>query len=455
MTSWEQASRRCDRLVRKAQRDHRIPALTAAVARADRPLWTAEVGLAERDVPVTADHQFRIGSVTKTFTAVLVMQLRDQGRLDLDDALDRHLPVPAHGDVTVRTLLTHMSGLQREIPGDVWDTLQFPTIEQLIGDLARAERVSKRGRRWHYSNLGFILLGELASRLRGAAWGELVTDRILRPLEMRRTTLAPVAPVATGYLVDAYSDHARPEPPMAAEQGALGAAGQLWSTVTDLATWARFLAAPDPAVLAPETLDEMCQPQTIRDPDDWRVGWGLGLILVPQRSGETQPGASRVVHVGHDGAMPGYLAGVYARRADGVGAVALGSSGTAGETNQLPHALIAESLDADPPDIEPWVPGDPAPAELADVLGPWWSEGSEFVFSWHHGHLQARAREAPAEQPPAVFAHVDGDVYRVASGREAGEALRLTRGADGRVSVMHWAGYPVTRSQQTFGASNG
>jgi YD repeat-containing protein len=149
--------------------------------------------------------------------------------------------------------------------------------------------------------------------------------------------------------------------------------------------------------------------------------------------------------------MPGFLAGVYARRDRGIGAAVLGSSGTAGELTVLPHALLEASLELDPPDIAPWTPGEPAPAALRSVLGRWWSEGFEFVFRWCDGHLEARAADAPADRPPAVFAVVSGDLFRTVSGREAGEQLRLTRDAGGRVTAMHWATYRFTRDQEPFG----
>src|SRR5215211_7678143 len=96
-----------ERLTRRCQADARVPALSVAVHRADRPLWTLEVGSSGTAEPLGPGTLFRIGSVTKTFTAVLVLQCRDDGLLDLDDPLERHLPVPAHGELPLRRLLSH------------------------------------------------------------------------------------------------------------------------------------------------------------------------------------------------------------------------------------------------------------------------------------------------------------------------------------------------------------
>jgi CubicO group peptidase (beta-lactamase class C family) len=420
-----------------------------ALHRTDRPLWTYQVGEG-----ATADTQFRLGSVTKTFNAVLVLQCRDDGLLDLDDPIGRHLAVPGHGDLTVRRLLSHTSGLQREPYGDIWDTLHVPDAAELIADLNRVERVLPPGRRYHYSNLGAALLGHLVGRLRGGTWEEVLTEQILLPLGLRRISMYPTGDSAQGYLVDAYSDHARPEP--ATDLGAVSPAAQLWGTAEDLSKWAGFLADPvelDPhgAILAPSTLDEMRWPITMTAEDAWQSAFGLGLIVV------IRPGGDRIVHVGHDGAMPGFLASVYGRRGKGtpggLGVAVLGSSGTASGMLDLAHTLLDATVADDPPETKPWRPGEPPPPALASVLGRWWSEGFEYVFFWRDGKLRARGADDPAGRPPAVFAPTeDPDILRTESGRETGELLRLARDPEsGDVVRMHWATYRVTRDQQTFG----
>jgi CubicO group peptidase (beta-lactamase class C family) len=442
------ALERYERLVRQVQADARVPALSVAIHRADRPLWTCTAG-----ADVDAGSQLRIGSVTKTFTAVLVMQCRDEGLLGLDDPISRHLPVKAHGDLTVGRMLSHLSGLQREPFGDVWDTMQAPDVDTLLDQLDRAERVLPSGQRFHYSNLAIALLGHLAGRLRGGTWEEVLRDRILDPLGLHDTVVTPGRAVV-GYQVDAFSDYAHPEPPD--DFGAVGPAAQLWSTAADMAKWAAFLADPkgvdaSSAVLAAETVEEMRAPRAVTDDVLWARGLGLGLILQPQ------PGPERIVHVGHDGAMPGFLAGAYGRvggagTPGAFGAAALGSSGTAGAVIDLAHQLLAAAAEHDPAEIAPWTPAPPPPQRYRSLLGRWWGEGFEYIFSWHGGTLHARSADQQANRPPAVFAPVDGqpDVFRTVSGREAGELLRLTRAADGTVERLHWATYRFTRGQETF-----
>jgi len=441
-------TRRLERLVRATQAEHRVPAIAVALHRGDRPLWTFQVGTAGGGVTLDADTQFRIGSVTKTFTAVLVMQCRDAGLLDLDDPIGAHLDLPAHTDLTIRRLLSHTSGLQREPYGDIWDTLATPSLEQTIAELARAERVLPPGQRVHYSNLGFALLGHLVAKLRGGTWEEVLHEYILRPLQLNTVTLQPGPNAATGYLVDAFSDHARPEPRI--DLGGIAPAAQLWATATDMARWAAFLVDPatvNPNVLSPDTVAEMRLPQAVRDPQEWNAGFGLGLIITPREG--------RVVDVGHGGAMPGFLAEVFGRTGGSTppatGVAVLLSSGTAGNALGLGKRLVDTALKEDPPDIEPWVPGEAAPEEYRSVLGYWWSEGFPYVFRWRKGRLEASAPDAPPGTPPAVFTPEEGtDLLRTVSGREQGELLRLSRDAQGRVVRMHWATYRFTREQQAF-----
>src|SRR4051812_30806840 len=333
---------RLERMVRRTQAQARVPGLSVAVHRADRALWTLQVGGSGRAVePLDAGTRFRIGSVTKTFTAVLVMQCRDDGLLGLDDPIGAHLDVPRHGGLTVRRLPAPPAGLQREPHGDVWDTLLAPDERQLLDDLAHAERVLPPGRRYHYSNLGMALLGQAVGRLRGGTWAEVLAEKVLTPLGLTSVSPDGHPRGAVGYLVDAYSDHARPEPPT--DFRGAGPAAQLWGTAADLARWAAFLVDPagvDPAgkVLAPATLDEMRWPLTTTDETAWAAAFGLGLQLIPQPAPQA---GDRVVHVGHDGAMPGFLAGVYGRRGAedtprAFGAAVLASSGTASAILNLP-----------------------------------------------------------------------------------------------------------------------
>jgi CubicO group peptidase (beta-lactamase class C family) len=428
------------------QAEWRCPSVMARVVRGGEPVWTGGAGLADvtSEAPPDAGTQYRIGSITKSFTAVLVMQLRDEGKLALDDPLGAYLPGTRHGALTLRRMLSHVSGLQREPVGDMWECATGPDREALLAGLEHAEAVLPPGSRWHYSNLAYILLGEVVAKLCGASWEQVLAERILRPLGLRRTTVRPLAPHAAGYLVDAHADRVRAEPEFAGH--AFAPAGELWSTAEDLGRWAAFLAEPPPEVLAPDTLDEMTFPQVMHDLDAWTLAWGLGLML--HRRGDR-------ILVGHDGAMPGFMAGLAVRRAERVGAIVFANTTAGADPGGLAIDLVLETVDRDPVLPEAWRPGPPVPPELEGLLGPWWSEGSEFVFSVRQGVLEARRAEQAPGKAPSRFAPLGPDLFRTVSGREQGELLRVVRSPDGTAEKLYWATYPFTRRQQAAGRPPG
>ena len=439
----DDSKRHLHRAALRHQREGRVPGLAAAVARGGELLWFAGIGATRVDSPETPgpDDQYLVGSNTKTFAAVMLMQLRDEGRLTLDDLLADHLPDVGH-PVTVRQALAHVSGMQREPLGDVWDTLEQPDAAFLVRGFAEAERVGRPHTRWHYSNLAYAVLGQVVEKLDGRPWVESLEERLLRPLEMRRTTVGFVDDDhVTGYFVPPFHDVPREEPVL--DLRAMTPVGGLASTARDLARWSAFVASPPDEVLSPDTLEEMCQPQVLLDTERWNGGMGLGLFVLRPPSGRTW--------VGHDGGMPGHLTALLTHRESGTGGIVL-MSNTAGPD---PAALALELADRVVEDLpvedEPWRPGTSVPEELAGVIGRWYSEGRGFVFSVREGRLEARQDGAPASRGPSVFVAESADRYRTESGRERGELLRVTRDADGGVDRLHWATYVFTRAPLGFG----
>ncbi len=183
------------RRVAVEQADSRAPSLVAAVVRGSSLLWTGERGRVDGQLPST-DTQYRIGSITKTFVAVLVMRLRDEGQLDLNDPLDKHVGGTSLGHLTVAQLLAHTGGITSESPGAWWERAEGSDWHTLQSSLADGALKHRAGARFHYSNVGYGVLGELISRLRGMSWYEALTAEVLEPLAMRRTTPAPVTPHA-------------------------------------------------------------------------------------------------------------------------------------------------------------------------------------------------------------------------------------------------------------------
>ena len=431
------------RIVAERQAKGRVPGVVGAVARAGSPAWSSGVGSADLEnpgVPPTADSQFLIASQSKTLTAVAVMALRDEGKLSLDDTVEKLIPESKHEGITVRQMLSHASGMQREPVGDVWDLMKFPDRAELVSGWNEAERIGRPHHRFHYSNLAFSLLGEIVARLDGRPWYDAIKARILDPLEMRRTTVGmDGGPATTGYYVPPFSDVPVREPLL--DLGAMDACGGLASTAEDLAKWAMFVANPVDEVLTKDTLDEMCHVQIMADVDRWQLAFGLGFMLL--RRGDR-------VFVGHDGGMPGHITSTFVHRESGTAGIALFGATSSPAPSALATDLVIQVLEDDPLPTEAWVPGSAVPPELTGVLGTWFSEGHPFDFSVKNGVLQARAPIAPEHLAPAVFERISSDVYRTISGRERGELLRITRAADGTPEKLHWATYLCTRQPLAF-----
>jgi CubicO group peptidase (beta-lactamase class C family) len=389
----------------RAQRDGRAPGLVAGVVRDGGLAWSAGRGAVPE--PHT-DVQYRLGSISKTVTAVVVMRLRDEGRLGLDDPLERHLPGTPFGDRTVGQLLSHLAGASAESPGGWWERTPGGSLDEL--GLRRDDVVLGAARRFHYSNLGFGLLGELVARARGTSWDDAVAAEVLGPLGMTRTDPRPVPPAADGLAVHPWADVVLPEPEHHA--GVMAAAGQLWATLTDLGRFAAFLLGDTGDVLDPGTLEEMTEPAGV---DSSAAGWsayGLGVQVI-RLDGRT--------YVGHGGSMPGFLAGVFVDREEGTGAVSLANS-TSG-VDPVVFGLLADLRAAEPRLVEAWAPS-PSPVPL-DRLGVWFWGPSPYVLRavaggrLHLGPLPGRNGRASRFDPRDDGTWVGRDGYF------AGETLRI------------------------------
>ncbi len=425
----------------EAQRAGRLPSVSAAVFRGDELVWREALGLAdaEQRVEASPNTQYAVASITKTFTAASVLQLRDEGKLDLDDPLSKHLPEASHGTPTLRRMLAHASGLQREPPGEIWESLTFPDEQELLAGLEEAEQVLPPMTAWHYSNLAYALLGLVVARLSGNPFRDHLQERLLGPLGLERTTWGAGAMAALPYFVEPYSDSVQREPVL--ELGGKGGESGLYSTVGDLARWGAFLCDPDESVLSASSVAEMHDLNVMAEAD-WTLGWGLGIEL--WRRGER-------IFGGHTGGFPGFLSILAYSRRDRVGAVMLTNTSNWPKLSPTGLDLAEAALEELAPELEPWTPDESPPAEIASLLGRWWSEGSETIFSWRGGKLEARFADAPPEREPSVFEPEGGDRFRVVSGRERGEALRVVRDDEGEVVKLYWATYPFTRTPEVFG----
>ncbi|MFD7923519.1 serine hydrolase domain-containing protein [Streptomyces sp. NPDC059740] len=413
------------------QAEGRAPSVVGAVMRGGRMVWSGARSGVAGEVP-DAETQYRIGSITKPFTAVAVLRLRDEGLLDLADPLERHVPGTPVGEVTLAQLLSHTAGLAAETPGQWWERSDSALRPDLASVLGAAPVLHPAGRRHHYSNPGYTLLGSVVEAVRGAPWAEVVREEVCLPLGMTRTTARPVAPHADGWAVHPWADVMLPEP--ARDLGVMAAAGQLWSTAADLCRFAAFLARGDERVLSADSVREMRTPGAPPEPEGWDAGYGLGLQVV-RRQGRTL--------TGHGGSLPGFLAGVWLSTEDDVAGVALANATSGPGTGVLAADLVRIVAEAEPRVPEPWRPLTEVDPALLDLTGFWyWGTAAVVLRLAPEGWVELGPVDGGGRG--SRFRPEGDGTWRGLDGYYAGETLRVVR-HEGAVSHLDLGSFVFTR----------
>lgn len=426
-------ARALDHLLATAQRDGRLPSVAAGLVRGGSLAWSGAVGTldgGESGDAADADTQYRMGSITKTFVGVAVLRLREEGRLDLLDRFESHVPGSGFGGVTIASLLSHAAGVQAETNGPWWERTPGVDWDALVGSgVGQRFRAS---RRFHYTNVGYAALGELVARAHGASWFDVVERDILRPLEMGRTTVRPSGKAAIGLAVHPFADVLLPEPEH--DAGAMAPAGQLWTTVGDLARWAAFVAGDTAGILSADTLAEMLEPHLVADLPGlpWTGAHGLGFQVWNVEGRR---------YAGHGGSMPGFLAGLRVDLESRDGVVVFSNTTSSSTIGALATSLLHELAEREPVAVQPWhAAGD---SSLLDVLG-----------TWHWGASVTTVRLVgeqlvlgdPGQGRGARFEAVGSDSWVGLDGYYTGEPLRVVRRSDGTVSHLDLASFRFTRT---------
>jgi D-alanyl-D-alanine carboxypeptidase len=287
----QEAATRVEAVLEAELQAGRIPGAAVAVARDGKIAFSKGCGQA------TAATVFRIGSITKQFTAAAILLLRDEGKLSVDDPLSKFLPEFPHGkDVSIRHLLTHTSGIKSFTSLKEYRTGMAGdrTPEEMI-QLFRDQPVDfPPGEKFLYNNSGFFLLGVIIEKASGTTYAEFLKKRLFAPAGMESTWVdAPkleVARRATGY--KKVQEEWKEADPISMTQP--GGAGAMISTVEDLLKWDAALHGG--TLLKKESLAEMTTPSTLKDGKATRYGFGLFI--------EGQ-GAARVI--GHGGGINGFV----------------------------------------------------------------------------------------------------------------------------------------------------
>ncbi|MDN4161950.1 serine hydrolase domain-containing protein [Nocardioides abyssi] len=441
MTVADSTARRLLVHLARAQAGGRLPSVTAGVVRDGELVWSGTYGGPPVPGHDPTDVQHRIGSITKTLTGVLVLQLVRDGRVELDAPVSVVLGDVPYGDRTARQLLAHASGIAAEPAGEWWERSDGMSFDELVAAHASAPAVTAPGSRFHYSNLGYALLGELVARVHGRSWADCVASLVLEPLGMARTSYLPTGPAASGWSVDPYTRELVAEP--ATDTRALAPAGQLWSTVADLAAYAAFLVDGHLDVLDASWLATASTTQSGSAGDALASAHGLGLQLLRGGSGTL---------VGHGGSMPGFLAACFVDRPRRTGAVVMAPATTGFSPSELARVLLEELEACEPTLPLPWVPTTSVPLELDGVLGTWHWGNTPFVLALEggsrgpggsgHGEVVATG---PGGAEKWRFAVVDGRVVGT-RGYHHGEELHVVRRPDGSVSHLEVATFVLTRT---------
>jgi CubicO group peptidase (beta-lactamase class C family) len=302
---------RLDALLRQAMAEQRIPGLAAAVTRHGAVIYAEAFGVANREsgAPVTTESIFHLASVTKLFVATALVQLAEQGAVDLHAPVVRYLPYfrladPRHREISLWQMLTHTSGMpDTEEYG--WESPEYDdgALERYVRSLEPLTLLSAPGERFAYSNIAFEVLGDLIAKVSGMAFETYVRERILLPLGMSRSTLLVretdpalltrphVLDDAGEIVVSSVFPYNRAHAP----------SSTLYSNVAELSRFALANlnrgALDGHRIVAPAAYDTMWQPYASTDDEDWWPEVGLTWFIGRRHGYRT---------VGHDGEDTGF-----------------------------------------------------------------------------------------------------------------------------------------------------
>jgi CubicO group peptidase (beta-lactamase class C family) len=315
-----------------------LPGVAVGVVSDQELVWSMGFGFADINakMPMTATTEFRMASNSKLFTAIAIMQLREEGKLRLDDPVLKYLPwfkaKPAgddDGPITIEQLLSHSSGLQREA-SDHWASYEFPTTGEIQRLYADRQAVFAPSVRWKYSNLAFAVAGLVVEKVSGERWADYVERNIFAPLGMNASSVDKNVPGLAVPYGRRMPDGSREVLPFVDARGMAAATG-VTSNVADMAKFisAQFRRGPRGGrqIVSGASWREMLRVRSVEE--NWTSGTGLGFDVkrVKDRT-----------YVGHAGGYPGNTTQTLIQLDDKVGVIVLTN------TNDSYPADIAQQL---------------------------------------------------------------------------------------------------------------
>jgi len=426
-----------------------IPGASVAVLHDQDIVWAAGYGYANREdqTPATPETAYSICSVSKLFTSIAVMQLVEDGGIDLDAPMKTYveeldLPAPdgvAAEPITVRGALAHSAGLPREGDFPYWTEIDFPERARLLAGLENQERLYTPMDTWQYSNLGMAMLGEAVARVSGQDFDSYVRAEIFEPLGLdQMTTDLPNeghgARFAAGYgMHDHQGRRPRVEPYTI---NAIGPAAGFAASVTDLARFAawqfRLLETGETELLDRATLREMHRVQWADPNDPDSPMWGLGFA-----HGRLDGDAT----IGHGGYCPGYRTAFSMRLPDQIAIAAMVNTNDVSPSGLASgvYAIAKAALTSDPV-------ADLAFAEYEGVFGMPERDRDVYMLPTTDGLMIVPLFSDEPMENATELEHVDADTFR--RKREEGglgETIRFERDTDGGITRFWRHGIYLTR----------
>jgi len=426
----------------------KLPGLSVSIIQDQDVIYSRAWGMAnsEKGIHTRTNTIYSICSISKLFTSVAIMKLWDEGKLRLDDRIDEILPwydleqqFKDSGPITVRSLLTHSSGLPRESDFPYWTgpDFPFPTKDKVREKLGSQKTLYPAATYFQYSNLGLTLLGEVVEEISGQKYEDYIEEKILKPLRLLDTRPELPEPLYGSQLAIGYSAIQRNgsrEPVEFFQAEGIKAAAGFSSTVEDLARFAswqfRLLDNGGQEILKASTLRDM-QRVHYTDPN-WNTTWGLGFSVY-QYEGKTI--------VGHGGSCPGYRSVLLLNTKEKMAvSVMINAGGTnPGHYGQELMNILAKFNAEESTDL-------PDSASLEDYAGiynqqPWWSES--LISPWK-GKLVFLG--LPAENPTqsmTFYKYIAPDIFkRIREDDATGEEIAFEREASGKVlRYVHHSNY--------------
>ena len=416
-----------------AQKDYeKLPGLTAVITDKDENMWTGSFGLSNGESKMNIENTFSICSISKLFTSVALMQLVEEGKISLDDKVEDVLPwfdinndFDNAPDLTLKSMLSHSSGLPRESnhPYWSWPDFPFPSKQAVIDELNNQEMLYPPSKYYQYSNLGLSLLGYVVEEVSGQSFDDYVNKNILIPLGMSSTKTYMSSDEYGKVLSLGYSslnrNVERQKVNFFNADGIAAAAG-FTSNVLDLAKFARWqlnlLSSDKKNILSAETLKNMHKVHWDDDLSSVTRGLGFGVYNLDGES-----------WVGHGGSCPGYRSQLYISPDLGIAySVMINSSGTS-PTKYIRgiHRILSKVNLNIGDEINKF-----KEFEGKYISQPWVSE--TYVQSWG-GDLALIS--LPSDEPYlSLYKHVDGDVFKkILSNDDLGQELEILRDENNNV----------------------